>query len=60
MTTSTALNDLVTLMVEKKGYAYTTGYLQSFLMQAIASNTKKNQAMILSDIQYHLKNLQSA
>ena len=36
MTNSELLNALVTKMAEDKGYAYTSGYLQSFLMQVIA------------------------
>ena len=40
MTNSELLNTLVTKMVEQKGYPYTTGYLQSFLMQVIGNNLK--------------------
>lgn len=58
MTNSELLNALVTKMAEQKGYAYTTGYLQSFLMQVIADTPKKTQSTIHSDLVWHLNNLQ--
>ena len=57
MTTSEALNALVGKMAEKDAYAYTAGYLQSFLMQVIAQTSKKDQALTHSDIFYHLNKL---
>ena len=57
MTNSELLNTLVTKMVEQKGYAYTTGYLQSFLMQVIADTPKKAQSAIHSDMVWHLNSL---
>lgn len=57
MTNSEALNALVTKMAEQKGYAYTCGYLQSFLMQVIADTPKKTQSTIHSDLLWHLNNL---
>ena len=60
MTNSELLNALVTQMVEKKGYAYTTGYIQSFLMQVISMNTKKNQSVVHSDLLHALNHLQNS
>ena len=57
MTNSELLNALVTKMTEQKGYAYTTGYLQSFLMQVIAGTSKKEQSAIHSDMVWHLNSL---
>ena len=57
MTNSELLNTLVTKMVEQKGYPYTTGYLQSFLMQVIGNNTKKEQSVIHSDLVWALQAL---
>ena len=57
MTNSELLNALVTKMTEQKGYAYTTGYLQSYMMQLIASSTKKEQSIIHSDLLWHLNSL---
>ena len=59
MTNSELLNTLVTTMVEKKGYAYTTGYLQSTLMQVLSYSTmtKREQEANRSDLQYTLNKL---
>ena len=59
MTNSELLNTLVTTMVEKKGYAYTTGYLQSTLMQVLSCSTmtKREQEANRSDLQYTLNKL---
>jgi uncharacterized protein YjcR len=57
MTNSELLNALVTKMAEQKGYAYTTGYLQSFLMQVISETSKKTQSTIHSDLVWHLNQL---
>ena len=57
MTNSEVLNALVSQMAEKKGYAYTTGYLQSFLMQVIGNTTKKEQSVIHSDLVWALQAL---
>ena len=57
MTNSELLNTLVTKMAEQKGYAYTAGYLQSFLMQVIGNNTKKEQSVIHSDLVWALQSL---
>lgn len=58
MTNSELLNALVTKMAEDKGYAYTSGYLQSFLMQVIAQLPKKAQSVVHSDLVWHLNHLQ--
>lgn len=58
MTNSELLNELVKTMVEKNGYAYTAGYLQSFLMQAIAMLPKSKQSTIHSDLLWHLNEQQ--
>lgn len=59
MNTSELLNAIVTQMVEKKGYAYTTGYLQSMLTQALNSDTlpKRERDANRSDLQYTLDRL---
>jgi hypothetical protein len=59
MTTSELLNALVTEMAAKKGYAYTTGYLQSMLMQTLSNSTmsKREQEANRSDLQYTLDRL---
>lgn len=59
MTTSELLNALVTEMAVKKGYAYTTGYLQSMLMQTLSNSTmsKREQEANRSDLQYTLDRL---
>lgn len=58
MTNSELLNVVVTKMAEKKGYAYTTGYLQSLLMAAMFNSTKKEQEAYNSDLKYTLNNLE--
>lgn len=58
MTNSELLNALVTKMAEEKGYAYTSGYLQSFLMQVIAQLPKKQQSVVHSDLLWHLNSIQ--
>ena len=57
MSNSELLNSLITKMVEQKGYAYTTGYLQSYLMQVISTTSKKEQSIIHSDLLWHLNSL---
>lgn len=61
MTTSELLNALVTEMAAKKGYAYTTGYLQSQLMQALSYSTmsKREQDANKADLQYTLDKLRA-
>lgn len=59
MTNSELLNELVTKMAEQKGYAYTTGYLQSLTMQLISQLSKKEQSITHSDLLWHLKTLDS-
>lgn len=58
MTHSELLNELVKTMVEKNGYAYTTGYLQSFLMQAISMLPKSKRSQMHSDLLWHLNEQQ--
>lgn len=58
MTNSELLNVVVTKMAEKKGYAYTTGYLQSLLMSAMFNVSKKEQEAYRSDMKYTLDGLE--
>lgn len=58
MTNSELLNAVITEMANKKGYAYTTGYLQSMLMSALFNVSKKEQEANRSDLQYTLQRLQ--
>lgn len=58
MTNSELLNALVTKMAEKKGYAYTTGYLQSLLMSAMFNTSKKEQEAYRADMKYTLDRLE--
>lgn len=60
MTNSEALNNLVTEMAKQKGYAYTTGYLQSVLMDIISATTKKQQVSINADLLRTLRMLQES
>jgi hypothetical protein len=59
MTTTELLNKLVTTMVEKKGYAYTTGYLQSTILTMMSHSTASQveQDANRSDLQYALDRL---
>lgn len=62
MTTAELINTLVTEMVEKKGYAYTTGYLQSHLVQVLSNSTmtKREQEANKSDLQWALNSLRNS
>lgn len=57
MSNSELLNLVVTKMAEQKGYAYTTGYLQSLVMDTLSTSTKSNQEMYRSDLQHTLNKL---
>ena len=61
MTTSELLNTLVTEMAAKKGYAYTAGYLQSQLMQALSYSTMTNREKEANkaDLEYTLAKLRA-
>ena len=58
MTMSTKLNDLVSLMAKEKGYAYTTGFLQSMIMEmSYGLRSKKLHEQVESDIDYQIRQL---
>ena len=59
MTNTELLSTLVNTMVEKKGYAYTTGYLQSTILTMLSHSTmsKREQEANRSDLQYALDRL---
>jgi hypothetical protein len=57
MTTSEKLNFLVTEMASKKGYAYTTGFLQSLLQSTSYGLTNKNRSLLEGDIDAAIRTL---
>jgi hypothetical protein len=59
MTTSELLNTVVAEMATKKGYAYTTGYLQSMLMElSYGLRSKALQDTFREDLQVMLRKLE--
>lgn len=59
MSMSVKLNDLVTLMAKEKGYAYTTGFLQSMVMEmSYGLRSKALHKQIESNIELQIKKLQ--
>ena len=55
-----SLNNLVNLMSQKEGWAYTTGYLQSMLMSASYGLSKRSQQLLENDIKNQLQKLQKS
>lgn len=56
--TSVLLNNLVSEMATQKGYAYTTGYLQSMLMEvSYGLRSKSLQETLRKDIESKIKSL---
>lgn len=59
MSMSVKLNELVTLMAKEKGYAYTSGFLQSMVMElSYGLRSKALQQQVESDIDYQIRQLQ--
>lgn len=58
MTNSELITELVKEVVEKRGYAFATGYLESMLKQVVDGCNKRHQSEIHSDLVWHLKKQQ--
>ena len=59
MSTSQLLNQLVTEMASKKGYAYTAGYLQSMVMElSYGLRSKALQETFRSDIEAMIRKIE--
>lgn len=60
MSVSVKLNDLVTLMAKEKGYAYTTGFLQSMVMElSYGLRSKALLQQVEKDIELQITKLQN-
>lgn len=60
MSVSVKLNDLVTLMAKEKGYAYTTGFLQSMVMElSYGLRSKALLQQVEKDIELQIIKLQN-
>ena len=54
-TNAELLSELVNVLVEKRGYPFALGYIQSFMLQVDGMNTKKNQAITNSDLEHAIR-----